>query len=86
MPQPYLLYGQNWGRKVTPVPEHATSSDGWCRVVMEMGLSVIAVGPLKYPWWSFGQEHACLNDPQGPFSLVYGRDMRKETLLYRLRL
>jgi len=80
----YLFYGSGWTQKVVYTPATSPSVTHWLDMLLAKGVSVVAIGPVIDEWRSFG-ESDWLEQPNGPFVRVFGRDPRRESVLYRIK-
>ncbi|MGH7896304.1 MAG: hypothetical protein ACREQQ_00005, partial [Candidatus Binatia bacterium] len=72
------------GRRRAFAPPDPNDLETWLRRLREERITVFAVGPVLEDWQS-APELFWLDRPDGPFTRVYGRDWRREMVLYRLR-
>ncbi|MBV9388063.1 MAG: hypothetical protein JOZ78_16705 [Chroococcidiopsidaceae cyanobacterium CP_BM_ER_R8_30] len=79
----YLFYGKELNRKVLFIPSKSNSLPEWLNVIRERGINIVAIGPLQT--WMSNKEVSWLENPNGPFTRVFGQDPRKEPTLYRLK-
>lgn len=82
--QSYLFYGKNLNRKVIYCPAKKRDLNQWLNFLKKSHIDVVAVGPLREAWES-KKEIQWLNDPDGPFERVFGKNPQEEPFIYRVR-
>jgi hypothetical protein len=79
----YLLFGKNLDRrKVIYVPSESDSLSQWLQMLQKRGVDFVAVGPILREWRS-SRELSWLENSNGAFVHVFGRDPAREIFLYR---
>jgi hypothetical protein len=76
----YLFYGKDISRKVVYQPPTMTDSAAWIEKLRKDGVTMLAVGPLD--WLSMPERRWIA--PGGAFTRVFGDDITKNPVLYRL--
>jgi hypothetical protein len=76
----YLFYGKDISRKVVHQPPTMTDSAAWIEKLRKDGVTMLAVGPLD--WLSMPERRWIA--PGGAFTRVFGDDITKNPVLYRL--
>jgi hypothetical protein len=79
----YLLYGSRLDRRVVYVPAESGQCDLWVEDLRRQGIRIVAMGPLL-GYWKSRPEVQWLQETDGPFVRVYGRNPTQEPVLYRL--
>ena len=79
----YLYYGKDFSRKVVYEPPTMTDSAAWIEKLRKDGVTMLAVGPVGADWQSM-PERRWIEAPGGAFTRVFGDDIMKNPVLYRL--
>ena len=79
----YLFYGKDISRKVVHEPPTMTDSAGWIEKLRKDGVTMLAVGPVGTYWQSM-PERRWIEAPGGAFTRIFGDDITKNPVLYRL--
>ncbi|MFB3896685.1 MAG: hypothetical protein ACE14V_10325 [bacterium] len=80
----YLLYGKSLNRKVIYIPADSDDFQHWFDIVKENRIHIIAIGPMRKEWLN-RKEYQWLNDPDGPFTRIFGVDPMKQMVFYRIK-
>ena len=80
----YLFYGGNLDRRVLYVPARTDDLSEWLADLRRQEVDIVGVGPLLGDWKS-SKEIYWLEDPDGPFIRVFGRQPLVAPLLYRFK-
>jgi len=80
----YSLYGGKLQRDVVAAPMAGRSLRRWIRELKRQRIDLIAVGPLL-GGWARRREVTWLEDEEGRFERVFGRDPTRQTCFYRLK-
>ena len=78
----YLFYGKDISRKVVYEPPTMTDSAAWIEKLRKDGVTMLAVGPLGD--WQSMPERRSIEALGGAFTRVFGDDITKNPVLYRL--
>lgn len=81
----YLFYGKNLNRQVLYVPFRADRLPGWIDNLRQNKVSLIGLGPMNETDEYTKKALSWLTSPEGPLELVFGKDFKTESVLYRLK-
>ncbi|MBD2777380.1 phospholipid carrier-dependent glycosyltransferase [Iningainema tapete] len=80
----YLFYGKNFNQKVLFTPSYSESLSQWLNDLKQQNISVVAIGPLE-PRMMSNREIPWLQNPNGPFTPVFGQDLNLGSMFYRIK-
>ena len=80
----YPLFGSDLTRKVVLLAPESDNPSEWVESLRSRGISLVGVGPLEGDW-SSSKEFAWLDDPNGPFTRVFGKVESSVPMIYRLK-
>jgi hypothetical protein len=86
--QSYLFYGKKFNRNIIFVQPGNKTLSQWLDMLKEKGIDAIALGPLTIVQKKHKrlQQHLkWLKNPAGPFIHSFGRNLRKEPFIFRLK-
>ncbi|MFM9265153.1 hypothetical protein [Tychonema sp. BBK16] len=81
----YLFYGKNLNRKVLYVPFKADRISAWIDNLRHNGVRIVGFGPLTETDADTRKSLFWLTSAEGPLELVFGKDFKTESVLYRLK-
>lgn len=81
----YLFYGKNLNRKVLYVPFRADRISAWIDNLRDNGVRIVGFGPLTETDADTRKALFWLTSAEGPLELVFGKDFKTESVLYRLK-
>ncbi len=81
--QSYLFYGTHFDRRVEYVPAGADQRPEWIARLRAQHIGFLAVGPVR-PEWRRRKELDWIQEEDGTFTRVFGRDEATEPVIYRV--
>jgi hypothetical protein len=81
----YLFYGKELNKEVLYTGSKSAQLSEWLADLRQRGVTVVAAGPLEPYKGKSNREVSWLENADGPFIRVFGQDIERGPVLYRLK-